>query len=118
MIVALPIDERGNVVSMFGSAPSFLVINTESGEKKVVSNLNSCGGCSVGCSGGKSPADLLAENGVEALLIEQIPEAPLKKLLTKGIVVYQLPPTTNDVNFALKLLEEKKLKVFYLNSKG
>jgi predicted Fe-Mo cluster-binding NifX family protein len=116
MRIAIPIDEKGNIVKMFGSTPAFLIVNTENGRKEVVFNTNSCGGCNVGCSGGKSPADLLTENEVDTLLIEEIPETPLKKLLSKGIVVYQLPSNVTNVDDALKLFEEKKLKVFYLGT--
>jgi len=116
MKIAIPIDEKGNIVSMFGSAPAFLIVDTESNEKEIVPNLNSCGGCSVGCSGGKSPADLLAENNVDVLLIENLPREPFMKLAKRGIVVYQLSAEIKDADEAVELLKKKELRVLYLPS--
>jgi predicted Fe-Mo cluster-binding NifX family protein len=114
MRIAVPVDENDKVVSMFGSAPAFLIVDTETGEKETVPNINSCGGCSVGCSGGKSPADLLAENNVDVLLIEKLPKEPFMKLARKGIVVYQLPTDVKSADEAVELFKNKELKVLYL----
>ena len=113
MRIAMPIDEKGNIVSMFGSAPAFLIVDTRNNKKEIVLNLNSCGGCSVGCSGGKSPADLLAENNVDVLLIEKLPKEPFMKLARRGIEVYQLPAEVKTTDEAVELFRKKELRTIY-----
>ncbi|ADY73116.1 Dinitrogenase iron-molybdenum cofactor biosynthesis protein [Desulfurobacterium thermolithotrophum DSM 11699] len=117
MIVAIPVEkDRIRVTNLFGPAPGFMIINTDTGEKKFINNVYACGGCKEGCIEGKNAADLLAEQKVEALLIEKISEAPFLKLLQKGIVVYELPLGTQTVDEALSLFKEGKTKVLYISS--
>ncbi|WP_163327887.1 NifB/NifX family molybdenum-iron cluster-binding protein [Desulfurobacterium thermolithotrophum] len=115
MIIAIPVEEDGRkVTNLFGPAPGFMVIDTNTGEKKFINNIYACGGCKEGCGEGKNAADLLAEQKVEALLIEKISEAPLLKLLRKGIVVYQLPQEIETTDEALDFFKKGKLKVQYI----
>jgi len=114
MIVAIPVEESGKVTTLFGPAPGFFVVDTETGERRFIKNIYACGGCSEGCGEGKSVADLLAEEGVEALLIAGLSQSPLLKLMRRGIVVYRLPPHVKEVDEALRLFKSGELEVIYL----
>jgi len=114
MVVAVPVGEDGRVTTLFGPAPAFVVFDCESGDKRLVRNIYSCGGCSEGCGEGKSVADLLAEEGVDALLIAGISQTPLLKLMRKGIVVYRIPPDVKDPEEAIELFKKGRLEVIYL----
>jgi predicted Fe-Mo cluster-binding NifX family protein len=117
MLIAIPVEKDGKrVTNLFGPAPGFVIIDTDRGEKKFINNVYACGGCKEGCEEGKNAADLLAEQKVEALLIEKISEAPFFKLLKKGIVVYELPAGTQTVDEALNFFKEGKTRILYMGS--
>lgn len=109
MKICLPIKENKGLESVpydhFGSAPYFLIYDTESGDVKVVDNrdLNHEHGM---CR----PLQALGGEDIDAVVVGGIGQGALMKLNMQGIVVYQAAP--GSVSDNVKLLEKNGLKEF------
>ena len=114
MKLAIPVDESGKkVLRVFGTAPQFLIYDTETEKIYFLENIYACGGCKSGCSEGKNAADLLSENNIDALLTAEIAEAPFLKLIMRKIAVYKLPPEIENAEEAINYFKEGNAKISY-----
>ncbi|SNR69135.1 NifB/NifX family molybdenum-iron cluster-binding protein [Desulfurobacterium atlanticum] len=114
MKLAIPVDEsRKKILKVFGTAPQFLIYDTETEEINFLKNIYACGGCKSGCGEGKNAADLLAENSIDALLTAEIAEAPFLKLIMRKIAVYKLPAEIENTEEAISYFKEGKAKISY-----
>jgi len=96
MKICFPVPEdnglKSHIYSHFGSAPEFLVVDTELGKIKSVSNGNrSHTHCTF------LPFNTAEEKQVDALVVSSIGTSALEKFSQEGLIVYQaLGATIND----------------------
>ena len=112
MKIAFPVQEDHGIDSQvynhFGSAGTFIVINSETGEKKFVNNadLNHIHGhC--------QPLTALNGSVVDAVVVGGIGRGALQKLKKAGIKGFRAVEGTVEEN--LKLFKEGKLPEFSMN---
>lgn len=109
MKIAFPINHdqglESAVYGHFGSAPRFIIVDTESGEYKGVGNpdtLHEHGQC--------QPIKALGNNPVNAVVVGGIGGGALRRLQADGIKVYRAVDGSVDTN--LELIRSGKLPEF------
>lgn len=109
MKICLPVQEDKGLESIpynhFGSAPYFLIYNTENGDIKVIGN-----GDMHHKHGMCEPLKALRGESIDAVLVGGIGQGALMKLNLQGIHVYRAVPGTVADN--VKLLEKDELPEF------
>ena len=100
MKVCFPVKEAPSLDSQlfghFGSAPAFVMIDTDTDELSVVENLDRHHG-----HGGCSPIRALGGRKVDAVVVGGIGRGALAKLAQEGIAVYQGAEGTVQLNLEL-----------------
>lgn len=96
MKLCVPISEDKGLESIpyghFGSAPGFLLVDTETGATSQIPPTSSTHG-----QGGCAPAEELAEHSVDAVLVGGIGRGAIMSLNGAGIKVYcAIPGTVGD----------------------
>ena len=114
MKVAVPINrprEEGDlrVSSHFGKAYAFAIVDTETGEVKVVDNPRNALGLHHGA--GRFIADLFTQEGVQAVLLREIGQGAFGHLTVRGIKIYLVPKEIKTVEEAVKAFKEGKLQM-------
>ncbi len=114
MRVAIPINRPREendlrVSSHFGKAYAFAVVDTESGEVKILPNPRNELKLSHGA--GKFIADLLFREGVRAVLLREIGEGAFNHLKRFGMKIYLLPREIKTVNEAVEAFKKGELPV-------
>ena len=114
MKVAIPInrpreEEDYRVSSHFGKAFGFLIVDTESGEKKFVENPKNRLNLPHGA--GKLIAQLFEREGVSAVLLKEIGRGAFRHLNERGIKIYLIPKEIKEVDKALEMFRENKLAI-------
>ena len=95
----------GSVYNHFGSAPFFVLVDTETDDYEVMVNLDkdhSHGNC--------QPLKAMGSATVDVVVVGGIGDGALKKLVNSGLDVFRAVEGTVQTN--LKLLKEKKLEKF------
>ncbi|RTZ58969.1 MAG: dinitrogenase iron-molybdenum cofactor biosynthesis protein [Gammaproteobacteria bacterium] len=114
MKVAIPINrprEGGDyrVSSHFGKAFGFLIVDTESGEKRFVENPRNSLKLTHGA--GKLIAQLFEREGISAVLLKEIGRGAFKHLKERGIEIYLIPKEVKEADKVLKMFKERKLAI-------
>lgn len=91
MKIAFPVDEKtinSNVCQSFGRAPYFLFYNTETKESEILDNsaVASQGGAGI------RAAQVIADNGVKALITPRCGENAEKVLRNAEVLIYKSIP--------------------------
>jgi predicted Fe-Mo cluster-binding NifX family protein len=109
MKVCFPVKEAqgldSEVYGHFGSAPAFMVVDSESGDSTVLQNADAHhehGKC--------SPMQALSNTPVDAVVVGGIGQGALGKLKASGVKVYKAPEAT--VKQAMALLKTGELVEF------
>jgi predicted Fe-Mo cluster-binding NifX family protein len=110
MRIAIPVDEKtinGDVCVSFGRAPYFLIYDTKTNEEIYLDNsaVASQGGAGV------KAAQVVADNGVKALLTPRIGENAEKVLRNAEVLVYKTISNSIKENIDAFILE--KLVLLY-----
>ena len=95
----------GSVYNHFGSAPFFVIVDSDTGDYEVVTNLDkdhSHGNCQPLKAMGNITADVIVVGGIG--------DGALKKLVNAGMEVFRAVEGTVHTN--LQLLKEKRLDKF------
>lgn len=95
----------GSVYNHFGSAPFFVLVDTETGDYEVLTNLDkdhSHGNC--------QPLKAMGDITADVVVVGGIGDGALKKLVNAGINVFRSVEGTVESN--LKLLKENGLEKF------
>jgi predicted Fe-Mo cluster-binding NifX family protein len=94
------IEDRGlesRVSGHFGSAPGFMIVDTDSGQRELVTNTNA-----HHAHGMCQPLAALAGHAVDAVVVGGIGGGALMRLRSAGIVVYRASrPTVGELVAAL-----------------
>jgi predicted Fe-Mo cluster-binding NifX family protein len=114
MKLAVPINrprEEGDlrVSAHFGKAYAFAIIDTDTGEIKVVDNPRNALGLHHGA--GRLIADLFAREGVGAVLLREIGHGAFGHLTALGIKIYLVPKEIKTVEEAVKAFKEGRLQM-------
>lgn len=109
MKVCFPVSElkslNSEVYGHFGSAPYFLIVETETGESTLMDNQNA-----AHSKGTCVPIKALGGSGIEGVVVAGIGKGALGKLNHGGITVYKALAPTVEGN--LRMLGEGSLPVF------
>ena len=113
MKVAAPVLEKGVdgkklINPHFGKSKLFAVVDTETGELKVLKNPAT----EQEKGRGRLIAEILYREGVEVLLVKDIGEGAFEKISSRGIRVLKVPEKVKFLEDALELFKEGKLKDF------
>ncbi|MBF0573371.1 MAG: NifB/NifX family molybdenum-iron cluster-binding protein [Desulfamplus sp.] len=95
----------GSVYNHFGSAPFFVLVDTDSGAYEVLANLDkdhSHGNC--------QPIKAMGNINADVVVVGGIGDGALKKLVDSGIKVFRAIEGTVQTN--LQLLKDNKLEKF------
>ncbi|MBF0241563.1 MAG: NifB/NifX family molybdenum-iron cluster-binding protein [Desulfamplus sp.] len=95
----------GSVYNHFGSAPFFVFVDSETGEHKVITNLDKDhehGNC--------QPLKAMGDITADVVVVGGIGDGALKKLVNSGIQVFRAVEGSVQTN--LELLKENKLDKF------
>ena len=114
MKVAIPINrpkegEDLKVSSHFGKAYAFAVVDTETGEVKVVDNPRNTLKLQHGT--GKFIAQTLEREKVKAVLLREIGEGAFGHLKSKGIDIYLVPKEIKTVKEAVEAFKNGRLQM-------
>lgn len=113
MRVCIPVQENKGLESIaynhFGSAPFFLIYDTESKETKAIEN-----GDLHHAHGMCQPLKALGGEKIDAILVGGIGAGALTKLNNKGIKVYRVENGSVDQN--IQSLQQNKLAEFTVNN--
>ncbi len=112
MKLAVPINrprEEGDlrVSAHFGKAYAFAIVDTDSGEVKVVENPRVALGLQHGA--GRFIAEMFAKEGVKAVLLREIGRGAFGHLSALGIEIFLVPKEIKTVEEAVKAFKEGKL---------
>ena len=93
MRICIPVEEdrglQSPVCGHFGSAPAFLVVDTESGESRAIPNRNQHHG-----HGGCQPLRALEGESIEGMVVGGIGQGAVAKLKAQGVTVYMATQAT------------------------
>jgi predicted Fe-Mo cluster-binding NifX family protein len=92
-----------NVYGHFGSAPAFIIVDSELNQVSAVDNTNS-----HHVHGACNPVMALGGNSIDALVVGGIGAGAIMKLSAMGVKVYRAGAATVNENMAL--LEENRLQ--------
>ncbi len=109
MKICMPVNENAGLNSLpynhFGSAPFFLVYNTETAELTPINNGD------LGHEHGMcQPLKALGGHAIDIILVAGIGQGALTKLADQGIVAYEAQPVSFEAN--ITLLNASKLGRF------
>ena len=112
MKVAVPILEkevegRRLVNPHFGKSNLFAVVDTKTGEVKVLKNP----ALHLERGRGRFIAEMFKKEGVEAVLVKEMGPGAFEKVTGLGMTVYLIPPEVKFLDEALELFREGKLEV-------
>jgi predicted Fe-Mo cluster-binding NifX family protein len=99
---------ESNVYGHFGSAPAFIIVDTELKQVSAVDNTNA-----HHVHGACNPVMALGGNSVDAMVVGGIGPGAIMKLNARGISVYRAGAATVGENIAL--LMESRLSLISLN---
>ena len=93
MIICMPIESNEEMKSPlsdhFGSAPLFAIVDTDTQQFRVAENNNEHHG-----HGGCAPVALLADMGIQALIVRGIGAGAIRKFSAMGVDVLSSPHAT------------------------
>jgi predicted Fe-Mo cluster-binding NifX family protein len=102
--VEAPLGTASPICAHFGSAPYFLIVDTDDGSSRVLPNRNQ-----HHAHGMCQPLAALQGERIDAFVLAGIGMGALNKLLSSGLRVFHAPPTT--VEHALAALTAGELRV-------
>jgi len=98
-------EDDAKVSERFGRCPYFLLIDTGSGEKKIISNT----GASDSSGAGIRAAQLIVDNGAETVITGRVGPNAYTLLAKVGVPIYVVVRNT-DIIEALRLYQEGALE--------